>query len=298
MTQLSEKRSYSTISSRTCSEAWAGSASSSASASTLPSIRHASPHLNTAETSQPAQQTRAAQQKNMAAADSLPLRSAAMALDDDVLRAALTQFILTKACVNASDEDVYMRFLEKQAGSDQAMAVEQLDSVRVVAALITEINGEIENLGICGLSKLHSVCWIVQAQARPAFRVQKKWVVCSVSSLTTSECVLLGDSSEWSVDVSYMAFLRMLWMVSHIDSIEYSKYVLFVNSRPSSEKTIDSLRCIEQSDVYVNDAHITAYMFALRYVCATLLDTIETYTKAGARLAGPERAGPERASSG
>jgi len=201
------------------------------------------------------------------------------ALDDNVFHSTLAHYILTKACMNAADDDVYMQFLEKQAGSEQTMAVEQLRSVRTVTALVADISGEIENLSICGLSKLHNVCQLVREQARPMFHVQRKWVVCSVSSLTTSECVVLGDNSEWSVDVSYLPFLRMLWMVSHLDSIEYSKYVLFVNSRPGTEKTIDSLRHIEKSDCYVSAAHITAYMFALRYVLSTLQDTIKAYTE-------------------
>jgi len=203
-------------------------------------------------------------------------------MDDAAFRATLVDYMQTRACVNAADEDVYMKFLEKQAVLEQATAVRQLASVRRVHALVAEIHSEVENLRICGLTKLFNVCSFVCAQPKPGFNTQTKWVVCSVSSLTTSECVVMGENSEWCVDVSFQPFLQMLWMVSHVDSIEYSKFVLFVNSRPATEKTIDSLRHIEKSAAYVCDEHLAAYVAAFRYVLATLRSSIQDYTKAPA----------------
>jgi len=201
-------------------------------------------------------------------------------MDDAEFRATLVDYIRTRACVNAADEDVYMRFLEKQAVLEQATAVQQLASVRRVQALVAEINSEVENLRICGLTKLYNVCSFVRSQPKPGFHAQTKWVVCCVSSLTTSECVVMGENSEWCVDVSFRPFLQMLWIVSHVDSIEYSKFVLFVNSRPATEKTIDSLRHIEKSAAYVCDAHVAAYMTAFQHVLATLRSTIHHFTHA------------------
>jgi len=208
-------------------------------------------------------------------------------MDDAAFRATLVDYIHTRACVNAADEDVYMKFLEKQAAAEQDTATQQLASVRRVLALVAEINSEVANLSICGLSKLFLVCQFVQAQAKPGFRTQHKWVVCCVSSLTTSECVVMGEHSEWCVDVAYKPFLQMLWTVSHMDSIEYSKFVLFVNSRPAAEKTIDSLRQMELSADYACDAHINAYVRAFRYVLATLRATITCHLAAAARGAAP-----------
>jgi len=74
-------------------------------------------------------------------------------MDDAAFRATLVDYIHTRACVNAADEDVYMKFLEKQAAAEQDTATQQLASVRRVLALVAEINSEVANLGICGLSK-------------------------------------------------------------------------------------------------------------------------------------------------
>jgi len=154
--------------------------------------------------------------------------------------------------------------------------------VRRVQALVAKIHSEVENLRICGLSQLFNVCSFVRAQPKPGFNTQTKWVVCCVSSLTTSEFVVMGENLEWCVDVSFKPFLQMPWMVSHVDSIEYSKFVLFVNSRPATEKTIDSLRHIEKSAAYLCETHVAAYIAAFWYVLVTLRSTIQNYTNAAA----------------
>ena len=86
-------------------------------------------------------------------------------MDDAVFRATLVDYIQTRACVNAADEDVYMRFLEKQAVLEQATAVQQLASVRRVHALVAEIHSEVEKLRICG-SPSSSTCAASCARSR------------------------------------------------------------------------------------------------------------------------------------
>lgn len=198
---------------------------------------------------------------------------------DSLFADVLLDYIETKACIHAADDDVYIKFLEKQALHTNSVAMKQLQSTNLVATMRLAIDNEIENLFILGLDKLHSICLLVTKQPTPNFHIQHKWTMCNISGLSTSECIILGPSSEWSVDISYLPFCEMLWTVANMDNIEFSKFTHFINSRPVSEKIMDSLLHIKQNKQYNPDAHITAYIRAFRTVLHTLRSTVAQHNQ-------------------
>ena len=177
-----------------------------------------------------------------------------------------------------ADDDVYVRFLERSATGDNATAKAQLAAMQRVADLVQEISDAIEQLRICGLAKLHAMCEFVRARDSPVFTTQDRWTICSVSSCPTSQCALLGEHGEWAVDVSFLPFFRMLWIVYHLDHIEQSKFVNYIATRPPGEKIIDSLRELPLVSDYTPETQYEHYVMAFRYVRETLHDTIATYT--------------------
>ena len=168
------------------------------------------------------------------------------------------------------------------------MAIGQLASVRVVAGLVQQIVGDMERLSICGLAKLHAMCEFVRSQDSPVFQTQDRWTLCCVSGCPTSECVVLGEHSEWAVDISYLHFFRLLWVVFHVDHIEHSKFMHYIESRPSNEKIIDSLKSLQLNREYTPDNHYETYITAFSYVHETLHSTVEAYA---ARCAAAGRGG-------
>lgn len=211
-----------------------------------------------------------------------------MALPADI-RSTLAQYVKTKACVNAADDEVYVRFLEKQAAASNATAQEQLQSTKAVAALVADVEAELEHLRVCGLLKLYNICEFVRARATPDFATHDYWTICCVSSCPTSECVVFGERSEWMVDVSFRHFFRMLWVVFHIEHIEHSKFMHFMAQRPPAEKIMESLKHLEHSKDYTPETHYDTYTTAFEYVLATLRCTVATYT---ARCAGGPAVSP------
>jgi len=198
---------------------------------------------------------------------------------DSLFAEVLLDYIETKACVHAADDDVYIKFLEKQALHINSVAIKQLQSTNMVATMRLAIDNEIENLVILGLDKLHSICLLVIRQPHPHFHIQHKWTMCNISGLSTSECIILGPSSEWSVDISYLPFCEMLWTVTNMDNIEFSKFTHFINSRPVTEKIMDSLIHIKQNKEYNPDTHITTYIRAFRTVLSTLRSTVAQHNQ-------------------
>ena len=169
------------------------------------------------------------------------------------------------------------RAQEKQAAVSNEMAVGQLASVRVVTELVQQIVGDLERLSICGLAKLYAMCEFVRMRDSPVFETQDRWTLCGVSGCPTSECVVLGVYSEWSVDISYLHFFRMLWIVFHVDHIEHSKFMHYIESRPCNEKIIDSLKLLQLDSEYTPESHYDTYLTAFHYVHNTLSDTVDTY---------------------
>lgn len=178
-------------------------------------------------------------------------------------------------CAIADD----LRVQEKQAAINNAMAISQLASVRVITKLVQQITADMERLFICGLVKLHAMCEFVRNRDCPVFETQDRWTICSVSGCITSECVMLGEHAEWAVDVSYLHFFRMLWIVFHVDHIEHSKFMHYIESRPCNEKIIDSLKQLQLDTEYTPDSHYDTYINAFQYVHETLSDTVDTYTR-------------------
>lgn len=205
------------------------------------------------------------------------------------LREVLADYVQTKACVNAADDEVYVRFLDKQALSENAAAKEQLRSMHVIATLVKSVESELEHLRICGLVKLHKMCEFVRSRQTPEFETRDCWTICSVSSCPTSQCLVFGESSEWTVDISFLSFFRLLWVVFHIEHIEHSKFMHFMASRPPGEKIMESLKSLEQSTDYTPEHHYDTYISAFDYVISTLRNTIATYT---ARFAGGSAVSP------
>lgn len=197
--------------------------------------------------------------------------------EHDELCAELLVYAQTKACVHAADDEVYLRFLEKQAAHQNGVARGQLASVARVAGMQGRIMEDIEQLRICGLWKLHAVCTLVCEQRSSVFSTHHRWAICSVSGFPTNECVVLGTAPEWAVDVSFLHFLRQLWIVTHIDHIEQSKFAHFVASRPTHEKTIDVLKNLQASETYTSAAQLERYACAFENVLATLKLTAEQY---------------------
>ena len=169
------------------------------------------------------------------------------------------------------------RAQEKQAAINNETALGQLASVRVVTELVHQILGDIERLSICGLAKLHSMCEFVRLRDSPLFETQDRWGLCGVSGCPTSECVVLGEHREWAVDISYLHFFRMLWIVFHVDHIEHSKFMHYIDSRPCNEKTIDSLKFLQLDADYTPEIHYDTYLAAFHYVHETLSRTVDSY---------------------
>lgn len=184
-------------------------------------------------------------------------------------------FIETKACIFAADDDVYMKFLQKQASLDNNDAIRQLSSMVTVKSNIDHLYREIEKLNIIGLSKLYCICEMVKTKESPKFEIHDKWTVCSVSGMPTNQCVMLGKYLEWNVDISYLPFFDSLWIISHLDNIEYSRFISYLEERPVSEKILDSLKFLSNSSNYVSDETIQRYIEAFHSV----LSVIETTTK-------------------
>jgi hypothetical protein len=199
---------------------------------------------------------------------------------DDRFSKVLLDYIETKACMHAADDDVYIKFLEKQALHHNTIAEKELQSTLLVTQIRSAIDAEIDNLSIAGLHKLHTICTLVKNQVSPHFVVHRKWTTCNISSLTTSECVVVGANSEWCVDISYLPFLEMLWTVTNMDNIEFSKFTHFITERPVHEKIIESLRQIPQNKEYNPDSHVATYMRAFRTVLATLRSTLHAHSRA------------------
>lgn len=122
------------------------------------------------------------------------------------------------------------------------------------------------------------MCEFVRLRESPCFETQDRWGLCSVSGCPTSECVVLGEHLEWAVDISYLHFFRMLWIVFHVDHIEHSKFMHYIDSRPCNEKTIDSLKLLQLDREYTPDSHYDTYLAAFHYVHETLSRTVDAYT--------------------
>ena len=152
-----------------------------------------------------------------------------MDLSETDFKAMTAEYLLILASKFVDDENVYMKHIHRQAQLQNADAMKQVAVLKHFEELDSKVEVMIGDLETLGYERIVNVCRAIQSIPALPFPITQQWSICSLTGVNTNKSVILEfNGQRMHLDEFYAPFASMLWLVSHIQDMEYNRMSEFL----------------------------------------------------------------------
>tara|TARA_B100001758_G_scaffold185543_1_gene162274 strand:- start:7990 stop:8646 length:657 start_codon:yes stop_codon:yes gene_type:complete len=198
-----------------------------------------------------------------------------IAMPEADFKKLIKRYLIILACKFVDDETSFIKHLQKQANANNTDAIEQLSVIKQFDTLLQHIQKTITEFGVLGYQRISKVCLAIHSQAQLPFSVSHHWNVCSLSGINTNNsCVLKGTEPVIHIDHNYACFASMLWLVTHMPEMEYSRINHFLNHANTNDSIKQIMQKYLETDTFTTDTIIDMYYTAFKIVHTVFKNTM------------------------
>tara|TARA_B100001758_G_C18416252_1_gene620035 strand:- start:6603 stop:7268 length:666 start_codon:yes stop_codon:yes gene_type:complete len=192
------------------------------------------------------------------------------AFSEAEFREHLLNYLCVLSCKFIGDDISYVRYMQKQAAAQNEHAVAGLKALSFVDGIHRAIELCIQYFAATGNARIvqvrlhahtcqHSltptstetpactntkhalsnftqtkVCNAIRQLDLPPASHSQLWSLCALTGVNTNRALLIerAEQPPLAVDAQFTPFATMLWLVTHIDAVEYNRTMQFVNATP------------------------------------------------------------------
>jgi len=145
------------------------------------------------------------------------------------------QYIEFIACCMIGDELQYVKHLTKQSNLGNQTASEVLAASRAVKDLQSDVRTKIGRLHAYGFEVVSALCSTVINRSEQPFERSRYWIVCAISGAIDDDALMLHHNGrDVCVSGTFAGFFESLWVLFHLEDIEYSKICTFFAQNPDA----------------------------------------------------------------
>lgn len=146
----------------------------------------------------------------------------------------LVNYLVVLSCKYIGDDVAYIRYMQKQAACHNEHAIAGISALDFVDKIHRAVDRNLQFFAATGHTRIVRVCNAIRGLDQPPSSHSKLWHVCALSGVHTNHALLLpsADSTPLAIDSQFTPFASMLWLITHIDAVEYNRTMQFVNSTP------------------------------------------------------------------
>lgn len=193
-------------------------------------------------------------------------------LQEQQFREHLLNYLVVLACKYIGDDVAYVRYMQKQAASQNEHAIAGVNALNFIDKIHKIIDRNVQFFAATGHARVVLVCNTVRQLESPPTCTSDLWHLCALTGVNTQHALLLSASEHnvLAIDAQFKAFATMLWLVTHIDAVEYNRTMQFVNAMPAEQSITASIDCYKQHLQEHSDELVNLYFHATTYVLQCL----------------------------
>lgn len=133
------------------------------------------------------------------------------------------------------DELQYVKHLTKQANLGNQTAVDLVAANRAAKVLQGNVRAKIDRLHAYGFEVVSALCRAVITKPEQPFERSRHWIVCAISGAISDDALVIQHNGrDICVSASFASFFEGLWVLFHLEDIEYSKICAFFAQNPDA----------------------------------------------------------------
>lgn len=188
----------------------------------------------------------------------------------------LKEYLIVLACKFVDDESSFIKHLHKQANSLNASAMNQLAVIKQFENLSQQIHKRISDFAVLGYQRISRVCLAIISEPELPFNVSHDWAICALSGINTNHsCVVKNADQTFHIDFYFAPFASMLWLVTHMSEMEYSRINSFLNESNPGDSIKQIMQKYLETDTFQEDEIIDMYHTAFKTVYTVFDNTIQ-----------------------
>tara|TARA_B100001540_G_scaffold245576_1_gene220734 strand:+ start:15096 stop:15716 length:621 start_codon:yes stop_codon:yes gene_type:complete len=187
-----------------------------------------------------------------------------MEIDSELFPTHMKEYLQILACKYIDDDTVFMKHLTKQAQLKNEAAQHQLDVMQMFSDLKTQVQTYIHDMQMLGYQRITDVCSFIQAQDQVPTISNKQWTVCALSGVNTNSFLELHHNSRrLCLDQKYAAFAACLWLLQHIDIMEFNRMRQYLDLTAKESNIKDILDLYVQTELTAEVVKMYCNAFAI-----------------------------------
>ena len=125
-------------------------------------------------------------------------------------------------------------------------------------------------------ARIVEVCRAIKLLEHIPTTFSQHWNMCALTGVNTNHALVIdrAEHNPLFIDASFASFATMLWLLAHIDAVEYNRTMEFVNQTPTDQSIRTTIAAYQQH-LHAHSEHLTNLYF---HAASYTLQCIHTTT--------------------
>lgn len=191
-------------------------------------------------------------------------------------REHIVNYLCVLSCKYIGDDVAYIRYMQKQAAAGNEHAMAGVKALCFIESLHQHIDQHIKYFEAIGHARIVEVCRAIKLLEHIPTTFSQHWNMCALTGVNTNNALVIdrAEHNPLFIDASFASFATMLWLLAHIDAVEYNRTMEFVNQTPTDQSIRTTIAAYQQH-LHAHSEHLTNLYF---HAASYTLQCIHTTT--------------------